>query len=423
MQLDRIICTSKQVGRNLFQNWRRRGSEPGVVVFVTKKWFCSRIVHRFLLPVFYAFPSCVSVSHVAPLGVSLALVPCFVVDMPSWYCSRAREFCLVLIGRCPQPTKSLQEPCSWYKPNFSGRMLRICLAASGEEVVALDAREIQAVVEERGSTVASLKHYLAQRHFTKRFSRFQLRILREGDSKEMEDEESITPPLDLQLVFLNHLPPDEARDALFVRRCGSGLVNEAEERLKALQNPNVACGGETALTCAAARGRQEVVRLLLEAGADTEWRDNPRSYTALHVAARIGAMEVARRLLESHADMEAVDSEGRRPLHLASLEGNARVAQLLLHAGADKEAGNRDGQRPLHIASALGHFLVARVLLQAGVEKNAVDGHGMTAAKLARQKGHMRIEQLIFFEQCCCCVQPSMLQQSIFQLVRDELVG
>ena len=148
-------------------------------------------------------------------------------------------------------------------------MLRIRLAASGEEVVALDAGQFEAVVEQYGSTVTSLKRYLAQRHFPKRFSRFQLRILRDGDAVEMEDEESITPPLDLQLILMNHLPPDEERDASFVQSCKEGRVDEVAENLKAPQNPNVVCDGGTALMRAASYGREEVVRLLLEAGVDT----------------------------------------------------------------------------------------------------------------------------------------------------------
>ena len=276
-------------------------------------------------------------------------------------------------------------------------MLRIRLAASGEEVVALDASEFEAVVEQYGSTVASLKRYVAQRHFPKRFSRFQLRILREGDSVEMVDEESITPPLDLQLILMNHLQPDEERDASFIESCGDGRVHEVVKGLEGLLSPNVVLDGETALTWAATNGQEEIVHLLLEAGADTEWRgdDDPPLYTALHVAAQYGRSEVARVLLEFDADTEAFDGERRRPLHLACLKGHASVAQLLLDAGADKEAENRDGQRPLHIATALGHFHVARVLLQSGVERNALDGQSMTAAQLATQKGYGHISRLL----------------------------
>ena len=220
-------------------------------------------------------------------------------------------------------------------------MPRISLAASGEEVVALDAGQFEAVVEEYGSTVDSLKRYLAQKHFPKRFSRFQLRILREGSSSEMEDEESITQPLDLQLILMNHLPPDEERDASFVESCGDGRVHEVVENLKAPQNPNVVCDGEAPLTRAVTNGQEEIVRLLLEAGADAKWRDddNPTSiYTALHSAAFNGHGEVVRILLEFGADMEAVKAYGVRPLHLAAWGGHLAVAQLLLDSGADKEA-------------------------------------------------------------------------------------
>ena len=265
-------------------------------------------------------------------------------------------------------------------------MPRISLAASGEEVVALDAGQFEAVVEEYGSTVDSLKRYLAQKHFPKRFSRFQLRILREGSSSEMEDEESITQPLDLQLILMNHLPPDEERDASFVESCGDGRVHEVVENLKAPQNPNVVCDGEAPLTRAATNGQEEIVHLLLEAGADTEWRDAAVfERTALHLAAFNGYGKVVRILLEFGAYMEAVDTYGRRPLHLATFKGHLGVAQLLLDSGADKEAEAHWGQRPLHIAAECDRLDVVRLLVEAGVKKNALDKAGRTAAQLATQ--------------------------------------
>ena len=273
-------------------------------------------------------------------------------------------------------------------------MLRICLAASGEEVVALDAGHFEAVVAQYGSTVASLKHYLAGRHFPKRFSRFQLRILGEGDSMEMEDAESITPPLNLQLILMNHLPPDEERDGSFVESCG-GRVHEVVENLKALQNPNVVADGISALMRAASYGREEVVRLLLEAGADTEWRDDDFERTALHLAAQYNRSEVVRILLEFGADMEAVDGEGAGPLHLAAQGGHTAVAQLLLDSGADNEAEDRWSQRPLHYAAENDRLSVVQLLVEAGVDKNALDEAGRTAAQLATQEGSIAAAELL----------------------------
>ena len=274
-------------------------------------------------------------------------------------------------------------------------MLRIRLAASGEEVVALGASDFEAVVEQYGSTVASLKRYLAQRHFPKRFSSFQLRILQEGDAVEMEDEESIRAPLDLQLILMNHLPPDEERDASFVMSCEQGGVDEVARNLKAPQNPNVVCDVGTALTRSAFFGEEEVVRLLLEAGADTEWRDDDVERTALHFAAQTGESEVVRILLEFGADMEAGDCDGSTPLHLAACNGHTAVAQLLLDSGADKEAENRYGLRPLHLAAENGTLKVVEELVEAGADKNAEDKRGRTAAQLATQFDHLGVSQFL----------------------------
>ena len=268
-------------------------------------------------------------------------------------------------------------------------MLRISLAASGEEVVALDAGKFEAVVEEYGSTVACLKRYLAQKHFPKRFSRFQLRILREGSSSEMEDEESISTPLDLQLILMNHLPPDEERDGSFVESCRAGRVDEVVENLKAQHNPDVVSGGRAALTRAAANGREEVARLLLEAGADTEWKESFQR-TALHVAAQTGYSEVVRILLEFGADMEAGDCDGSTPLHLAAAFGHTAVAQLLLDSGADKEAEDIYCRRPLHLAAEEDFIDVVQLLVEAGVDKNALDKRGRTAAQRASQKARSK---------------------------------
>ena len=116
-------------------------------------------------------------------------------------------------------------------------MLRIRLAASGEEVVALDTGGFEALVMQHGSTVKALKIYLAQEHFQKKFSRYQLRILREGDSTALKDEERINPPLDLQLVLMSHLPPDVERDWCFFLSCQDGEEDELQKSLQALQNP------------------------------------------------------------------------------------------------------------------------------------------------------------------------------------------
>ena len=240
-------------------------------------------------------------------------------------------------------------------------MLRLFSAGSGEEVAALDASEFDAMVAERGSTVASLKRHLAETLFEKRYSRFQLRILREGDT-ELRDEEGIAFAENLQLMLLNHLPPDENRDKSFLKSCADGLVDQVDRDLRGAQDPNIKDeNGAGALFQAASRGHLEVCRLLLDAGADLEAVDDA-GLRPLHSAAEAGHVQLVRLLLDAGAELEAEDEGGDRPLHEAVFNNHVEVVGLLLAAGADGTAENHDGEEPKTIAAERGYEAILELL-------------------------------------------------------------
>ena len=280
-------------------------------------------------------------------------------------------------------------------------MLRV-FYTSGEEVASLEGSDYDSMVRDYGSTVGSLKRYLAKDRFQKRYSRFQLRLLREGDSNELQDGESLTLPQDLHLILMRHLPPDEERDSDFRSRCGEGDVEEVERSLQALQNPSA----DPDLTCliswinpplsvAALNDHTDVVRLLLEAWADLEWQaEVDDAMRALHYAAREGHLEVARALLEFGAEKEAVSSGGKSPLLWAVTQGHLDIVQLLLDFGALIEASDGEGLRPLHWA-AKGSMEIARVLLDSGAQLEAVGGAGRRPLHVAAFEGHLEIARLL----------------------------
>ena len=68
--------------------------------------------------------------------------------------------------------------------------------------------------------------------------------------------------------------------------------------------------------------------------------------TALHWASAAGHDEVVTLLLQAGADVAAVNDMRDTPLHSAAWRGFATTAQLLLDAGASRDAVNKDGKTP-----------------------------------------------------------------------------
>jgi ankyrin repeat protein len=150
----------------------------------------------------------------------------------------------------------------------------------------------------------------------------------------------------------------------------------------------------TPLHRASRSGREEIVRVLLEHGADPAARDKNRM-TPLHWASARGHVEVARILLERSEDAEARDKDGRTPLHYAAFEGRVDIARILLKHGVDATVQDKDGRTPLHRSSSEGHLEVTRLLLKHGVDATATDNDGRTVLHRASIGGHVKVVRFL----------------------------
>ena len=113
-------------------------------------------------------------------------------------------------------------------------------------------------------------------------------------------------------------------------------------------------------------GQSELVRLLLENGADPEERDI-MNRTALHHAAR--HPRVVRVLVEANADPNARDRFDNTPLHMATIDYDS--VRLLIEAGANVNAGNNINRTPLDIALRQGTSRRNREIVQMLIEAGA----------------------------------------------------
>lgn len=130
----------------------------------------------------------------------------------------------------------------------------------------------------------------------------------------------------------------------------------------------------TALMNASAQGREQTIQILLKAGADANakriWRSCDYG-TALQAASLNGHEKVVQMLLDAVVDVNAGPEDGYpTALQRASFLGHERIVKMLLDAGADFNARGEDDETALQSASRWGHGGVVRLLLDAGAEQS-----------------------------------------------------
>jgi len=145
--------------------------------------------------------------------------------------------------------------------------------------------------------------------------------------------------------------------------------------------------GIPALMLASAAGHENAVRVLLEAGAAVDSRDQ-NGMPALMLASQRGHENAARVLLEAGAAVDSRDKYEMAPLMHASVRGHVGAMRVLLEAGAAVDSRDQNGIPALMLASATGHENAVRVLLEAGAAVDSRDRNGTTALMRASAAGH-----------------------------------
>ncbi|KAL0046438.1 hypothetical protein WJX82_008505 [Trebouxia sp. C0006] len=141
--------------------------------------------------------------------------------------------------------------------------------------------------------------------------------------------------------------------------------------------------GETPLHLALAKKHLEMSKLLLDAGADINARDN-KGMTSFHNAVKQDLYKTVDFLMLQHRpDFSVADLEGTTPLHTAASQQGFAICKCLLEAGANINARDNQGKTCLHCAIHQHDLAVVKLLLQHAPDVTIADHKGWTALHIA----------------------------------------
>ena len=150
--------------------------------------------------------------------------------------------------------------------------------------------------------------------------------------------------------------------------------------------------GKTALDMAVSYQEDDVIRLMLDYGADPEFKGNDDRSTTIRVALRNGTVSALKMLLEAGADVNLADN------FFGAWGGNLpKIKALLDHGrvvGRDCPPGGL-GREDLGIAAGNGQTLAVELLICHGADPEYVGRDRMTAIQLARKERHASTIELL----------------------------
>jgi len=204
-----------------------------------------------------------------------------------------------------------------------------------------------------------------------------------------------------------------------------GLEDIVEVLLAAGADPELIHEGFTPLHQAVKKGQAEVVRVLIAHGVDLEKGDQKYGLSPLHWSLLVGSVDVMDLLLEAGANQTAIVNLGRKVFDfmgiwshiaigrdeaadvnaqpedpftmfiVAASNGRGKVVKFLLDAQADVNAQREDGSTALIVAARNGHGEVVNMLLEVKADVNVQNNNGFSALIGAAENGHVEVVKLL----------------------------
>jgi ankyrin repeat protein len=204
-----------------------------------------------------------------------------------------------------------------------------------------------------------------------------------AEIRGISEARGLTPTNNSDQKLLNAIDSDDKEAAMALLRGGA--------------NPNaIDLAGVPAIVLSVSRKQTEVVKLLIEKGADAEGAvSGPTDLFPLLGASSNGSREIVEELLNAGADVNRRNAIGGTALMVSSYLGQHDVVEILLRRGAEVDTIDKNGYTALMYAANSGHLEIARLLINAKANVNAKDGTDSTPLMFAAQRGDVEMLKLL----------------------------
>lgn len=171
----------------------------------------------------------------------------------------------------------------------------------------------------------------------------------------------------------------------FVKYCIAGDIVNVTELISKLRDLNAEdFNRNTAIHMAAKSNRLNIIKLLVENGADVNVSTSA-GVTAIITAANRNYLNIVEYLVENGADTNLSTREGRTALIFAISGHNLEVVEYLVSVGADVNNVTNSGWTALMHAASSNYLNIVKCLVKYGADVNtkSTDNHKTTAFRLS----------------------------------------
>ena len=192
-------------------------------------------------------------------------------------------------------------------------------------------------------------------------------------------------------------------NSIFAQEIFEAVKSKNLARVKTLveKNPELVNSkdesGKTPLFWACSAVSEEIIKHLIEKGADINARDRVASIP-LHYLAYNGDREIVNYLIEKGADVNAKHGLGRTALFSAAGGNYPENVELIISKGANVNEPDFLGNTALHIVSESGKIDGVKILLENGADLNIKNTAGESAVFSAAKSGQIEVMKFLISE-------------------------